>query len=289
MSCFRPLTAHRTDGGDVKIGPSPFLGGAYSFELPCGKCIGCRQDRARAWSIRIMHESQLHDQSLFVTLTYRSEDLPGDFSLNYRHFQLFMKRLRKRFGGVRFFCAGEYGEEYLRPHFHAVLFGLWFPDQVRLANGSFRSEVCEELWKLGDVHIGALTPERAAYIAGYANAKALRESERVLFDPATGEIWNRRREFITMSRRPGLGAEWFARFSGDLFPLDRAVTAGKCYKVPRYYFEKFKAEKPCVADEIAHRRFLKAREGLEDSSPERRAVREELAKRRERAYSKRGF
>jgi len=224
-----------------------------------------------------------------VTLTYRDDQVPVDFSLNYRHFQLFMKRLRRRCGRVRFFCAGEYGEELLRPHFHAILFGLVFEDQIKLMNGSSRSELCEELWSHGDVHIGDVTPASAAYIAGYANAKALRESERVLYDPATGEIWDRRREFVTMSRRPGIGAEWYRLYGKDVFPNDIAVQDGKCYKVPRYYFEKFKAEFPLEAEALSHRRFLKARESLSESTPERRAVREELAKRREAMYSKRSF
>lgn len=63
MSCFRPLRAHRTDGGEVKIGVSPFSGGPYSFELPCGRCIGCLQERARSWMVRIMHEAQLHREN----------------------------------------------------------------------------------------------------------------------------------------------------------------------------------------------------------------------------------
>lgn len=283
------MVAHRCASGDVKIGPSAFNGGPYAFEVPCGKCIGCRQDRARSWSIRIVHESQLRDRNCFLTLTYRDEDVPGDFSLNYRHFQLFMKRLRFRFGSVRFFCAGEYGEEYLRPHFHAILFGFRFADERRFVNGSFWSGDAEELWQKGDVHIGDVTPASAAYIAGYANAKALRESERVLFDPATGEIWDRRREFVTMSRRPGIGARWYGKYAGDLFPSDHAVQDGKCYKVPRYYFEKFKLENPLLAEGISHRRYLKARENLAESTPERRAVREEIARAREARFHKRRF
>ena len=36
-----------------------------------------------------------------------------------------MKRLRKRCGdGIRFFHCGEYGEEFSRPHYHAILFTI---------------------------------------------------------------------------------------------------------------------------------------------------------------------
>ena len=44
-----------------------------------------------------MHERQMHEEASFVTLTYSDECVPRDFSLRYRDFQLFMKRLRKAY------------------------------------------------------------------------------------------------------------------------------------------------------------------------------------------------
>ena len=52
-----------------------------------------------------MHEASMHMFNSFVTLTYDDDHLPEYNSLNYKHFQDFMKRLRKSHNGVRFICA----------------------------------------------------------------------------------------------------------------------------------------------------------------------------------------
>lgn len=42
-----------------------------------------------------MHEASLYEKNCFITLTYNNNHLPAHASLEYRDFQLFMKRLRK--------------------------------------------------------------------------------------------------------------------------------------------------------------------------------------------------
>ena len=71
----------------------------------------------------------MHMFNSFVTLTYDDDHLPEYNSLNYKHFQDFMKRLRKSHNGVRFYMCGEYGEDFSRPHYHALLFNCFFPDR----------------------------------------------------------------------------------------------------------------------------------------------------------------
>lgn len=247
--------------------------------------------------LRIQHEAQLYDSNLFVTLTYADQCLPGSRSLEYSDFQGFMKRLRRRVSGVsplpdgskpiRFFVAGEYGDANLRPHWHAILFNCRFPDLSQMLHGKLVSPLAEELWGLGFVDIGAFTPARAAYVAGYTRKKvhgsrAADHYEDVV-NVATGELSSRRPEFAQMSRAPGIGALWFQRFAGDLFPRDRAVSDGKEWKVPRFYLERWKrTADPALVEEVLHARYLKAQESRGENTPERRAVREELAERRAR-------
>lgn len=78
--------------------------------IPCGQCIGCRLQRAKDWAVRVYHEALGHKDNCLITLTYNDGDLQGRKSLDMREFQLFMKRLRKKYGKVRFLHCGEYGE-----------------------------------------------------------------------------------------------------------------------------------------------------------------------------------
>lgn len=284
--------------GAVWIGYDPGRSGR-ALEVPCGKCIGCRLDRARGWSIRIMHEASLYDSNWFCTFTYDDAHLPEDFSLRYPDFQAMMKRLRRRMRGdrpgpggnfpLRFFCSGEYGTVRKRPHFHAVLFNARFADVQSLANGSFRSTFAEDVWRNGGVQLDTVTVASAAYVAGYVVGKAKDAARDDVVSLRTGEISERRKEFARMSLRPGIGAAWYEHFGSDLFPADHAVmNDGKRHKVPRYYWERFREEAdPGVVELLEERRFARAMECREESTPERRAVREELAELTVAHYSQR--
>jgi len=301
VRCLRPMAASRCpETGEVWIGSDPTRSGR-SMQLPCGKCIGCRLDRARAWSVRIVHEAKLYRSNWFATFTYRDEDLPASRSLEYPDFQAMMKRLRKRYRGVsrapdgrypiRFFAAGEYGERYARPHWHCVLFNCRFGDEVRYLNGTYRSAALEGLWGKGQAVIGAVTPQSAAYVAGYTLGKVFGRAAEdhyedvVTVDLATGEYVGRRPEFCVMSRRPGIGSWWYERFGGDLFPHDFAVSSsGKRGKVPRYYWERFRNEADGdLVEGIEVARYERSKVvSREDLTPDRLAVREEAVRNAER-------
>ena len=97
-------------------------------------------------------------------------------SLNYKHFQDFMKRLRKSHSGVRFYMCGEYGEDFSRPHYHALLFNCSFPDRKKHSTGDsgsviYTSEALSKLWPFGFSSIGDVTFESAAYCSRYIMKK----------------------------------------------------------------------------------------------------------------------
>lgn len=69
-------------------------------ELPCGQCAGCLLERSRQWALRCVHESLMHEENLFLTLTYNDETLKSrdnPWTLVKKDFQDFMKRLRKKY------------------------------------------------------------------------------------------------------------------------------------------------------------------------------------------------
>ena len=113
-----------------------------------------------------MLERQRHDAALFVTLTYSEEEVPKDGSVDVKHVQLFLKRLRRRMEPlqVRYFAVGEYGDHTLRPHYHALLFGVGDAELVR------------SCWSSGHVYVGDVTPAAAAYCVGYVT-KGIRGKE----------------------------------------------------------------------------------------------------------------
>lgn len=246
--------------------------------VPCGKCVGCKGDRCREWGVRLAHEATLHDDSMFVTLTYADEFLPiapsGLMSLRPRDFVLFMKRLRSLRGRVRFFQAAEYGE-LGRPHHHVLLFGLWFEDAIR--NGvrsgrvSFRSEVLESLWPHGFSSFGRLEPGGAYYAAQYSVKKIWK----------SGELGDRVPEYQTMSRRPGIGRGWIDRWKCDV--VGDGVFIGPGHgreRLPRYYEGVLEVTDLDAVTSIRKDRKAKALERPEESTWERRQARCDVARAR---------
>lgn len=182
----------------------------------------------------------MHDENSFITLTYSPEHLPPNGTLSLRDVQTFIKRLRKYLEPkkIRFFLCGEYGEDFGRPHYHAIIFGHAFPDRLpvsRLSSASndpnikrFTSARLTELWGLGKTELGNVAFDSAAYVANYATKK--------ITGPKAAEHYKGRKpEFLIMSRRKGIGHTWFEKFGSDVYPADEVIIRGKETRPPRYY------------------------------------------------------
>lgn len=256
--------------------------------LPCGGCIGCRLERSRQWAIRCMHEADLHIDNSFITLTYDPEHLPFDGSLDKRHYQTFMKRLRKNTGAkIRYYHCGEYGEKNKRPHYHSILFGYDFKDKEpwKKINGQqlYTSEFLSRTWGKGFVTIGNVTFESAAYVARYIMKKVNNElAEKTLhyfdIDFDTGEAKPLLPEYTTMSRRPGIGHDWYQKFKTDVFPSDQVIVKGKAIKPPKYYLDIYQREEPGNHSNIKRKRLRHAQANADDQTAERLFVRETVKK-----------
>lgn len=116
--------------------------------VPCGQCLPCRINKRKKRTTRLVLEGIQHEHCCFVTLTYSNDFLPVRLydpksgEITHQHpvgcldklaIQKFIKRLktnlRRKCGStlaknIRFFCAGEYGENFGRPHYHLVIWGL---------------------------------------------------------------------------------------------------------------------------------------------------------------------
>jgi len=248
--------------------------------IPCGKCIGCRLERSRQWAMRCMHEASLYEDNCMVTLTYDPAFMPSDCGLHLEHFQLFFKRLRKKFGnGIRYFHCGEYGD-LGRPHYHAIIFNLDFPHKKKLKDEdgmvTWTSDMLSEIWGKGYCTISAVTFDSAAYVARYCLAKftgpEADEHYRYVCDQ-TGKVYRRASEYATMSRRPGIGRDWFVKFKSDCYPSDFLIVKGHRVKPPKYYDKLFEKEDKIGFENVKDQRELK-QEKKGDETLSRLGVRE---------------
>lgn len=267
MACFQPVTAWRSKFKLASTGKAhivfkrPSSKSGFEFlPLPCGQCSGCLFVRSRNWALRCWHESKMHAVNCFVTLTFDDAHLDKSGSLDKRDFVLFMKRLRKKFFPriIRFFHCGEYGSKNRRPHHHVLLFGFDFFDKreatVRNGKPLYTSEVLSELWPFGFSSVGDVSFDSAAYVAGYCLKKFTAKEGIVDY----GDLLP---EYVSMSRRPGIGRAWLDTFQGsDCFPQDFVVThGGYKFSPPKYYSKCFELTHPEEFDIIRAERIRKVK------------------------------
>lgn len=290
MPCYKPVPVWRSrlenPSGKRSIVFSENLGiDGTRTDIPCGGCIGCRLDRAAEWQARLIHESKMHTASCFLTCTYDDDHLPKDGSLNKKHFQDFLKRLRKHTnGGIRFFACGEYGDQTRRPHYHALIFGYDFADKRRYSRGAkgdvlHTSETLHKLWGHGQCLIGAVSPDSCGYVARYIMKKVtgqMAKDHYTTVNTTTGEVYDLLPEYIHMSTRPAIGLNFYEKFKDEIIKSDFVLVKGKKRKTPRYYDKRLEKQNPFLYEET---KFLRAEKALlrsSDSTPERLAVREEV-------------
>lgn len=292
MPCYSPLTAFYGEKGasgkrKITFQRANSFSGA-PLRLPCGQCVGCRLEKSRQWAMRCLHEKKLHEHNAFVTLTYADEFLPVGGTLVKEDFQKFMKRLRfAKHPGIRFYACGEYGDESMRPHYHAILFNCEFNDlkllkRTKRGDAYYISKELEELWPYGNNVVAAVTFETAAYVARYVMKKitgrGLRNGEAYQVTDTDGIVHVRAPEFCLMSRRPGIGAGWYQKFGDHTMTLDSVVINEKEVRPPRYYDSLYERVDPArMAMLKARRRRMAIRLGRADQTPERRRVREGVA------------
>ncbi|AXH76656.1 MAG: replication initiator protein [Microviridae sp.] len=284
MPCYHPREAWRSSETNAS-GKRPLVFdhtkglSTHPVIIPCGGCIGCRLERARAWSLRLLHEKQDHELSIFVTLTYSDQYLPINRGLNPLHTQRFLKRLRKKHDAgvgnkLRFFLCGEYGEQTLRPHYHAILFGIDFPDKRKHSTNEqgdtlWTSETLEKTWGMGHCLTGNVTKQSCEYVARYILKKVNGEL-------AEQHYQGREPEFIRMSRRPGIGKNYYDQYQKSLYTRDFVTSNGKQAPVPKYYDRLLEKDNPQLLEQKKIQRTKSALLRKADNTPERLTVRKEV-------------
>lgn len=276
MPCYHPVEVPIRGFRDLRV------------TVPCRGCVGCRLDMSNEWAARCVHESKLHPVSCMATLTYDEEHLPAGGSLVPEHLSVFVRAVRDRGYRVRYFGVGEYGEKFTRPHYHVILFG-WWPKDAKPIPGrrkpAFSSVLLDDIWGKGRTELAPVNNDTAAYCARYVMKKVngdLAPAHYQRIDPETGEVYKVAPEFSRMSRRPGIGAEFFDRFESDIYPSDFVVMkGGRKTSVPAYYDKLYarRRGKESLA-EVKQKRIDRANEPKQKANrtPSRLRVREVVKK-----------
>lgn len=229
MPCYHPIPAYQNASRVQLHKPLP---DSTALALPCGSCVGCRTTRAQHWALRCQMEAQEHEYTSVTTLTYDDDNLPP--TLSKRDFQLWMKRLRKEHSNkLRYYACGEYGEQYGRPHYHAILFGV-SSDTPSIANA----------WTQGLTYTDNVSVRAINYVCGYTTKKIgwpkAEQLDRV--DKATGEIlytWQPPFQLMSRGGRQGYGIGAEAKKHYHSWAI-YAINDGAKLSIPRYYKEAYK-------------------------------------------------
>lgn len=199
--------------------PQPYVVWHSEFqfsEYPCGRCLACRQLRARDWAQRIKYE--LENRSIegdFVTLTYDQEHHKSPF-LHKEDLQNFFKRMRHKHK-FKYYACGEYGEKFQRCHFHALILR------------SAKNEIdYTEFWKNGNVDVGAVTEASIAYCTGYV-LKANPVPDWVtdkkhmpfhIWSRGIGDEFMKGKKFLEMAREGNIPRRWRALAEESELPAE---------------------------------------------------------------------
>lgn len=310
MPCYYPLQGYRARRVNSETGKRSIVFTKdqgftdMPVTVPCGGCIGCRLAQSMQWTIRCFHESQLHAENTFLTLTYNDEHIPTGHSLVKKDFQDFMKRFRKYLSTrlnpvprIKYYYCGEYGEQTSRPHYHAIIFGFDFPDKTHFStvrgNKYYVSETLSNLWGKGHCMIGAVTDQSIAYVARYVMKKIkgkdeVKKQHYEIVDPDTGEIFDRLPEYNDMSRggkrtkdgyqSKGIAEGWYEKYKDDVFPSDDVVINGRQLRPPKYYDRLLELQDPELHFKIKTQRVKRAKENNQDNTTQRLAAREKVKK-----------
>jgi len=208
----------------------------------CGTCRSCLIQDIKDWTIRLENENKHAFNGYFVTLTYAPEYNDGE--LHKEHIQAFIKKLRylaarkpaiTNIPNIKYFAVGEYGENYNRPHYHAILFNI-------PANMPHKAKaIVSEAWEKGFTQLDELNRTTIQYVCKYIFKQKHHQSERT-------------RPFRLMSTRPPIGSNYLQTHP-DFHLIGEhyyAQDESKKVHLPRFYADRI------FDDEFKERRKEKA-------------------------------
>jgi hypothetical protein len=202
--------------------------------VPCGKCPACLKRRANGWAFRLKEHHKITTSAYFLTLTYDNEHVPisvkNFLTLNKKHFQDFLKRLRKHHTlqnidtKICYYAVGEYGTNTYRPHYHAIIYNI-------------NPDLLQKAWTLGQIHVGEVNGATISYVCKY-----LHKGKTIPMHQNDDRV----PEFSLMSKKLGLNyltPQMLKYHRDDISRNYVTLEGGVKSAMPRYYREKIYDEK----------------------------------------------
>lgn len=236
MNCISPIR--------IRNPKSTFYSPRAFIDVPCGKCVPCLKRKRRELSFRIYNELKDASSAYFVTLTYDTPNLQFNLQtglpiLVKRDVQLFLKRLRKDLSSkglehknLRYFCVSEYGDEFMRPHYHMILFNLPIQDHPVITPQRtyypLIKQYLDSMWQLGFTDVGGVTLASCNYCAKYVCKGLFNLEEK----PWVSEYWTLRSQ--------GIGLNYVNKYGYRFLNSGKTYTTWHSFpiKLPRYYINK---------------------------------------------------
>lgn len=250
MKCPFPKTIYKRQISKITYEnstPHPSYSAPVLMKVPCGKCSICRQNNINDWIVRCEEEFKNCISAYFVTLTYDDDCLPlnklGLPTFCKEDVQKFFKRMRKKFTNleypIKYLLTSEYGDNFLRPHYHMVLFN--YPninDPLQVQN-----EI-SSLWQKGFVSVAAYSAASARYVLKY-----LAKEKQISNDYACETDI----PFLLSSRRPAVGANYINNTNIARNLANKKLTyniQNFSYKLPKYYTNKLREFYPNYLEQL---------------------------------------
>lgn len=267
---------------DSPISSLAFRKPLEAIEVPCGKCIGCRLDYSRQWADRCMLEAKQYpkNHNWMITLTYDPENITMRPGANRETGELelvgtlvsedltkFMKDLRRFYKyhynheNIRFYACGEYGPQTYRPHYHLIIFNTPIkPEELEYfftnkeGDKIYLCEKIQKIWGKGQITVGEVTWNSAAYVARYVMKKRKGKESKKYY-----KLLNVEPEFVRMSRKPGIAYKYFEEHKDEIYEADEIIInnkkgEAKVIKPSKYYDRLYDLDSPEAMKAIKERR-----------------------------------
>lgn len=153
--------------------------------VPCGKCEACKDNDSKQWRFRLNEEFNKLPNAIFLTLTYDDANVPLQLVtlpdgnnkvvsvVSKDDVQKFLKRLRRNLEKIGFkekisyFLVSEYGPTTLRPHYHAIVFGLPYFGGTKEKTNFERIKLLKKSWNNGNIKLDVCNDKRINYVTKY--------------------------------------------------------------------------------------------------------------------------